>query len=314
MTSTHVTNGAGTPETVTKEPMVTPPKRDRRLYMREYRRRVADNNPSPEIKDQIEPEVEIVNSEIKPEPEAIKSESITAEQKPTAEYQQKEIPQDDATTKALKARIAEIEAASELNRQRQAAYAEQLAQQQRAAQAQQAALPPTREERLELWRSQGLINEAEDKLLRENPAMIDHPDLAGGCAAEAIRRGYARGSPGFVSETKQLFNQALPYYKHALSGGQTMPLVNEEPFAEARNAQAAQPPTRPQATPGRSGIVSAPVSRELPGHSDFENDPRSVCLSADQVEAARVSGISPAEYARQLIRMQRMRANGEIEP
>jgi hypothetical protein len=49
----------------------------------------------------------------------------------------------------------------------------------------------------------------------------------------------------------------------------------------------------------------------LPGHSDFENDPRSVRLSPDQVEAARIAGVTPAEYARQLIRMKKMQASGE---
>jgi hypothetical protein len=278
MTETHVTSG---PETVTKEHMVTPPKRDRRLYMREYRRRVADNNPSHEFKDQIKPEAEIANSEIKPEPQSELNkldEQITAE-----EYERKVIEADEAT-RALKAQIAAISQAQELNRQVQAA---RMAQR-----------PPTRDELLEHWRQQGL-SAANLKFLKDNPDLIDGWELTLHAANRATDEGHIPDTPEHREATKVIFHKWM---------------------AEAHQTAAAKlndptpvPAPAPRQQPSRSSHYSAPVSRQASPGDYRAPDPRQVTLSADEVEAARISGVSPAEYARQKMKYQQMKAQGQVE-
>jgi hypothetical protein len=74
------------------------------------------------------------------------------------------------------------------------------------------------------------------------------------------------------------------------------------------------PPQRP--VRNNSTIVSAPVSRNGGPSGDYNgglpSDPSKVHLSASEVEAARVSGISTMEYARQKLRMLEAKSRGEI--
>jgi hypothetical protein len=57
------------------------------------------------------------------------------------------------------------------------------------------------------------------------------------------------------------------------------------------------PPPAPQ--PESGAMYSAPVSRQVQG-GGYRPSPSSVRLSAEQREAARMSGISEVEYAKQL--------------
>ena len=60
----------------------------------------------------------------------------------------------------------------------------------------------------------------------------------------------------------------------------------------------------------RTSIVSAPVSREVPSGS---NQPRGgkITLTQDQRAAAKIAGISEADYAKQLQRLNELKANGQ---
>jgi hypothetical protein len=66
----------------------------------------------------------------------------------------------------------------------------------------------------------------------------------------------------------------------------------------------------PPPEPRRTSIVSAPVSRETPATRQ-QNE--RVELTADQVEAARISGVTPAEYARQVLKLRQLEANGQYK-
>lgn len=57
-------------------------------------------------------------------------------------------------------------------------------------------------------------------------------------------------------------------------------------------------------------VVSAPVSREVPMSSSTARKPGQVTLSAAQKEAAKLAGITEAEYAKQVIRLQQEKMNG----
>jgi hypothetical protein len=201
-------------------------------------------------------------------------------------------PKEDAATAALRARISEIDRSAEVNRQYQ-------------AQAAQAQRPMSREELLDQWR-QGGVSEANLEFLRCNPEMIDGWQLTYHCADEARRRGHEPDTPAHREATKEIFHRYLSEAKKTKElAERPTPKFFEPP-----------PPPAPRQLPSKSALYSAPVSRETPTNRIYEaeNDPRSVHLSPDQVEAARIAGVSTAEYAKQLLRMKRMQASGESQP
>lgn len=86
-------------------------------------------------------------------------------------------------------------------------------------------------------------------------------------------------------------------------------------IAKARNPRSEMPSLHNEAEPEnvqpqRRGIVSAPVSRESMSWTGRREDrPGSIRLSAAQVEAAKIAGISTVEYAKNLIRLREEKAN-----
>jgi hypothetical protein len=62
--------------------------------------------------------------------------------------------------------------------------------------------------------------------------------------------------------------------------------------------------------------VSAPVSRTIPSadRDRIATDPRSVRLTPAQREAAKIAGISEAEYARGLIGIEQEKREGRRQP
>lgn len=63
--------------------------------------------------------------------------------------------------------------------------------------------------------------------------------------------------------------------------------------------------------PKKGPTVSAPVSREVPGANGKRPTPGKVTLTPQEVEAAKISGITPEEYAKQKLRKEQMIASGE---
>ena len=61
--------------------------------------------------------------------------------------------------------------------------------------------------------------------------------------------------------------------------------------------------------PARKSVVSAPVSRDVPSSSGSRSS-GSIRLTAAQREAAKMAGISEAEYAKQLVNLNSAKANG----
>jgi len=89
---------------------------------------------------------------------------------------------------------------------------------------------------------------------------------------------------------------------------------NPPPF---RNVSVSEPPSRYESPPlrqQRSTVpVSAPPSRDIPSFQTGRPTGGPVQLTPEQREAARFSGVSEQEYARQLIKMRRMQQNGELD-
>ncbi len=217
---------------------------------------------------------------IPPEPEVIAAAPVLEQ---TSEPQ----PQPAAATDALRARIAETERAMELNRQAQA--------QAQAAMA--AAQPLSREQLLDAWRHSG-VSAANLEFLERNPELIDGWQLTTYAANEAVRQGHKIDTDAHREATKKIFHEYLG---------------NLQEQASVNGAEMEKPPEffRPPQPrqPRREHIVSAPVSREMPNRVD----PNKVHLSADEVEAARIAGVSVQEYARQKQLVEAARRRGELQ-
>ena len=79
-----------------------------------------------------------------------------------------------------------------------------------------------------------------------------------------------------------------------------------------RAAQDRQPePPQPKPVSLSAAHVSAPVSRDIPSGGNGQRRPGSVTLTADQLDAAKIAGVTPADYAKQLLRLREMQAAGE---
>ena len=234
----------------------------------------AENIPTVEI-DGVEAEpVAALSAEVSPELEPAEAESEAVR-----EYE-KEVAKADAASLALKRQIEALRRSEEIQRQQAA----QLAAQR----------PPTREEKLAMWRQQGGMHDAELRFLEANPELIDIPQLTAFAANEALKAGHERGSEAHMETTKKLFHEYL--------ASMQAPAATPDFFK----------PLPAKAPPDRSSrITSAPVSREVPsGGPRPETNPDKVILSAEEMEIARSSGISAAEYARHKIRLQREKAAG----
>jgi hypothetical protein len=168
----------------------------------------------------------------------------------------------------------------------------------------------SRDEKLAFWKAHGAPDD-QIEFLQEHPAMIDYSELTVFSAEEAAKAGHERGSAEHMRATKELFDQHMDRLKQQAASNGADHLQAPQPTPEFFRPP---PPRRQQASP-RSTIVSAPVSRETPGTRAYEaeNDPSKVRLRPDQREAAAIAGVSETEYAKQLLRMKKMQASGEIQ-
>ena len=172
---------------------------------------------------------------------------------------------------------------------------EQLQRQQAAAMQR----PMSREDKIALWQTQGL-SDKEASFLREHPQMVDFPQVSSIAANEALAAGIEKDSDDYWKAIEKGFDAHMARLR-AQAAAQPTPAFFAPP-----------PAPKPPKPPSNSHIVSAPVSRELPGAIRERNEnPNLVRLSAEQLEIARNSGISAADYARGLLRLEREKRAGE---
>jgi hypothetical protein len=225
-----------------------------------------------------------------PEPVTVPSDGLPAiepqpESNPEAVQAEQVAIEADAAAIALKAQLAAHRQAEALQSQHQ----------QAAAMAQQQA-PTSREEKLAMWKTQGM-SEAEERFLAEHPLMVDHPTVLTQAIATTTRAGVSRDAPEFLSKVKQNFDVHLNRFQ--------------------RQAAAASPEFfRPEAPrissqPSVGSFVSAPVSRDVVG-ADRPSIPTKVTLTAEEKDAAKFSGISERQYAENKLKMLGAKARGEI--
>jgi hypothetical protein len=297
MAEPHVTNGADKSESVTT---VTPPKRDRAEYMRRYR---ARHKPDRELDNQIdhEPKLESAISEppIKSDAELNPEPIIPPEPKTEVDKYQAEVTRADEAAEALKAQLAELHRSEEINR-RQQQQANEINQQANQV--------------FHFWQQNGASPE-QQQIFRANPAfMIQLTEFAHNEASKL----HEVNSEQYLTAGKRVFFETLDRLAQQAKQNSAVPQPetdmppNESPPAFLTPTPAPMPRRQPQA-PTRSGIVSAPVTREAGLLSDSFDRKGQTTLSAQEVEAARISGITPAEYAKQRQRYQQMKREGLVE-
>lgn len=233
---------------------------------------------SEDISEDIPAEKELPVSVVSAPPEG--PAVAVAVEKPQAEPQAKV----DEPSLALSKQLDELKRSEELQRQR----ATHIGASQQ---------PVTREQKLHLWKQQGLTA-AEARFLQQHPDMIDFPQVAALAANEALQAGHERDGEAYWKATEMNFNNHIDRMR-----AQANP--SEQPTPEFF-----QPPPPPK-PPTRSNIVSAPVSREVPSGRPREENPNRTTLSADELAVAAASGISAADYARGKLRLQREKLAGE---
>lgn len=139
--------------------------------------------------------------------------------------------------------------------------------------------PGTIDDMIDSWK----LPPAEDRWAREHPEYMRDPEMLGliGSITSRLRKiGIKPGDSDFLPQLEARIE--------FVDGG----------------SQAKPEPAR------RVPPVSAPVSREVPNASGTRSTGK-ITLNAEQREAARLSGVTEAEYARQLVKLNQMKANGE---
>jgi hypothetical protein len=205
-----------------------------------------------------------------------------------------EYPQPDEATLTLQKQIADLKKSEEMQRE----FARHVAA-QRAAQmaAPEPTLPADPEARIALWRTQGL-DEGDAAFLSEHLEMVERPDLTRIASDEAAEH-HQRGTDDHRAATLEAF--------HRLQGQQTQ----AQP-APAATPEFFRPPPAP--SPSRtepSALFSAPVSRQAQSDGTGQRPARTIRLTAEEQEYARVAGVSDVEYAKQKQKLAAAKANGD---
>jgi hypothetical protein len=198
---------------------------------------------------------------------------------------------------ALLHQIEKLQAAEAL--QRQWHEQRELERQQREANI-AAMKPPTIEQRMEWLKSIG-VSPDDRKMILSEPQMLDHLDVVDYCAHQAIQAGHQRDTPAYRDAVRANFTKAM---NHIQAQAQTAPEMFRPP----------PPPEREPRPEARAALVSAPISRQTASSNGerYEPTPSRITLSADERAIADASGISHTEYARNKLKLQRLKREGQI--
>lgn len=244
-----------------------------------YREKSASNIPVEEIAKPNIPKVEIDN---------VKADPVVAASI--------EVEPSDAVVAAIETATKADDAALALKRQVEALRQSEEMQRQQAAQL-AAQRPMSREDKIKLWRSQGL-SDREAEFLRSHDQMVDFPQIASLAANEALAAGIERDTPEYWSAVETNFEENMKRLQ-AQAAAQPTPEFFRAP-----------PPKPPTAASGPASFVSAPVSREVPTEVPRELRPGQINLSAAEVEHARVAGVDIKTYAKHKIELDRQKRAG----
>jgi hypothetical protein len=282
----------------------------RREWMRDWRerqrnraqleRQVTENNQAnnqiaPEMNSELSKSENIAEPELELKPEPV----IPAEQISEADKYADEVKRADPAAERLRDQL------------------KALAQSEQAIRRHQQQVDETNQQIAQVfhfWKQAGLSPDQE-QIFRADPAfMIRLTDFAHN---EAIKL-HPINSPEYFEMGKKLFFQHLDHLQQQAKQNSAVPQPesesmppNEQPPEFFRPTPAPLPPRRQ--APSRSGIVSAPVTRETGLLSDSFDRKQQHTLTAQEVEAARISNVTPAEYLKQKLKYQMLKAQGQVE-
>jgi hypothetical protein len=148
----------------------------------------------------------------------------------------------------------------------------------------------------------------EQEFMQMHPELMANPQLTQWAAATAHQQGHTRGTDGFLHAVKANFDE---------QAGRLAQRSPQYPAASSQSPPAAPPhrppPPTPPPEPDRTAMYSAPPSRQTTGTGYHDTSPRSVRLSPEEREVARLSGISEREYAMRKLEMLSKQRTGEIQ-
>jgi hypothetical protein len=222
--------------------------------------------------------------------DAAKLPEPAADVKPPPEMPEtKESPADVAAKHALRERLREMEAAETLNRQ--AAQPPQYAAESPQQQQQQPAMPA----HVEKW-------------LAAHPQYTNPDDAVAQAeiytaTLKCNRDGKTWDQPDFIPALER--HLGLTGNGHA----QNRPIESRPPVTAPAPRYEAPPRQRQR----QSAPVSAPPSREPASMSTGRPQSFRAPLTAEEIDIARASGITPERYAQEKEKMLRMKAGGQLD-
>jgi hypothetical protein len=148
----------------------------------------------------------------------------------------------------------------------------------------QAAIAAEAEQRRAAWLNQ-------NEQAQQNFSALD------GLHRQAVNSGLVDTSPAYF----EFLNSQL----ESLQARQHRPAD----VVQEMRSRVAQEPVQAIPPPSRGPLVSAPVSRDAIG----SNSPSRIRLSREQCEMARAAGITEAEYAKELQRLNEMKRDGHYQ-
>jgi len=231
-------------------------------------------------------------------PEAL---AVPSDEPPAVEPATEIEPQPESNPEAVQAEQAAIEADAAANALKAQLAAHRQAEALQQAQHQQAAVaaphaPVTREQKLEAWG----LSESEKSFLIAHPEMLDNDPVLAAAIQTATRAGVARSAPEFLPTVRKNFDVHLRHFQ-------------EQARAESPAFFRPEAPRMPS-QPSPASFTSAPVSRGdvASGERLSRPDNNKVRLSAEEMDMAKLSGISVEEYAKGKLTLQRKKLSGEI--
>jgi hypothetical protein len=147
------------------------------------------------------------------------------------------------------------------------------------------------------------------ELPREDADFLDaaegYPHIMTAAVDEVRQRGIRDDSPEWYSEVKETFEDHIHRRLDESPAKPAPPPAAYEVPSRYRNGEPGYQPEMPS----RSGLYSAPVSRDVPRDSRGER-PGMVVLTPAMKEAAKFSGVSEELYAENLLKLRQAKDDG----
>jgi hypothetical protein len=144
-------------------------------------------------------------------------------------------------------------------------------------------------------------NERRMSWLQSTPGAKENAQALGRIHYDALNSGLVDTSPEYFSYLEQRLAELQQPTTAATH------LAQEMQMRAAQDRAAPPPPAEPK----RSPVYSAPVSRDVPSIGSGRRQSNSrITLTPQEVEMARISGVSLDTYAREKLRLAQMRADG----